>query len=140
MATELEDMLTKFSPVNCTHCFAHILNLVAKSLLKQFDVKKDDKKEEDLNNDEQTLLAMAGDIEQEEMISAQEQDDADSKVEDDDDLEGWVDEVEALSAEEQENLNESIWPVKKMLVKVKKNWNVLVCPNGSIYVASKTCL
>ncbi|KAF8236207.1 hypothetical protein L208DRAFT_1127187, partial [Tricholoma matsutake] len=27
MATELEDMLTKFSPVNCTHCFAHILNL-----------------------------------------------------------------------------------------------------------------
>jgi hypothetical protein len=126
MATELEYMLTKFSPVNRTRCFAHILNLVAKSLLKQFDVKKDDK-EDDLNDEERTLLAMAGDIEQEEMLSAQEQDDADGEVEDDDDLEGWVDEVEALTPGERENLNESIRPVKKMLVKVKKFWNVFNC-------------
>ncbi|KAF8236206.1 hypothetical protein L208DRAFT_1129820, partial [Tricholoma matsutake] len=95
---------------------------------------------EDLNNDEQTLLAMAGDIEQEEMISAQEQDDADSKVEDDDDLEGWVDEVEALSAEEQENLNESIWPVKKMLVKHQKLAYKIMHSTIILLPAWKDCL
>ncbi|KAF8219060.1 hypothetical protein L208DRAFT_1130915, partial [Tricholoma matsutake] len=27
MSTKLDHMLTKYSPVNCTRCFAHILNL-----------------------------------------------------------------------------------------------------------------
>ena len=51
MSNKLDHMLTKYSPVNHTCCFTHILNLVAKSLLKQFDVKQDDKKD-DLTDDE----------------------------------------------------------------------------------------
>ena len=66
MVEELEDRLTKFSTVNRMHCFAHILNLVAKSLLKQFDVKPSKKKDNDLNNNERSLLKMAKDIEVEE--------------------------------------------------------------------------
>ncbi|KAF9470669.1 hypothetical protein BDN70DRAFT_769815, partial [Pholiota conissans] len=38
MVDELADSLPDWSTINCTHCFAHIVNLVAKSLLKQFNV------------------------------------------------------------------------------------------------------
>ena len=48
---------------------------------------------------------------------AQENDDDDSSA-NDDNIEGWVDEVQALTAEEQADLEESIRPVKKMLVQV----------------------
>ena len=73
MINKMDMMLTWFSSVNCTHCFAHILNLVTKSLLKQFDVKQDEKKDGDLNDDEQMLLAIAGDIEEEENHGSGEQ-------------------------------------------------------------------
>jgi hypothetical protein len=89
MSAELDHMLTKISPVNRTRCFTHILNLVAKSLLKQFGVKQDDEKNDDLTDDEQALLDLAGDIEQEERTTVQEKDDADNEAEDDDDPEGW---------------------------------------------------
>ena len=93
MINKMDIMLTGFSSINCTHCFAHILNLVAKSLLKQFDVKQDEKKDGDLNDNEQMLLAITGDIEEEEQIMAQENDAEDGDTEDNDSLEGWVDEV-----------------------------------------------
>lgn len=129
MIDKMDAMLTRFSSINRTHCFAHILNLVTKSLLKQFDIKQDEKKDGDLNDDEQVLLAIAGDIEEEEQIMAQENDAEDGDTEDDDSLEGWVDEIEALTDEERENLQESIRPIKRMLVKVTKVWSVLVWPN-----------
>ncbi|KAF8219412.1 hypothetical protein L208DRAFT_1077599, partial [Tricholoma matsutake] len=114
--------------------------LVAKSLLKQFDVKQDDKKEEDLTDDEQALLDLAGNIEQEELTMAQEKDDADNKTEEEDDLEGWVDEVEALTLEEQENLEDSIRPVKKMLVKLQKLAYKIVHSTMILLPAWKECL
>jgi hypothetical protein len=127
MINEMDTMLTGFSSVNRTSCFAHILNLVPKSLLKQLDVKQDEKMDGDLNDNKQMLLAIAGDVEEEEQIMAQENDTEDGDTEDDDSLEGWVDEVEALTDEERENLQESIWPIKRMLVKVMKVWSVLTC-------------
>jgi hypothetical protein len=127
MISELDMMLTDFSSVNRTHCFAHILNLITKSLLKQFDIKQDDRTDGDLNDDEQMLLAIAGDIKEEEHIMAQENDAEDGDTKDDDSLEGWVDEVHALTDKERENLQESIQPIKRMLVKVTKFWSVLTC-------------
>jgi hypothetical protein len=118
MVTELGKMLTAYSPVNRTRCFAHILNLVAKSLLKQFDVKPANEKDDDLNDDEQSLLALADDIEQEELNMAKDNDAEDDDIEEEDDVEGWVDEVAALTADERENLQESVRPVKRTLVKV----------------------
>ena len=39
MVEELVKRMMEFSrQANCTRCFAHIINLVAKSLLKQFDL------------------------------------------------------------------------------------------------------
>jgi hypothetical protein len=99
MASELDKELMVFSPVNRTRCFAHILNLVAKSLLKQFDIKQDEKKDDDLDSDEQSLLAFAGDIRDKELAMAQENDDDNDSAKDDN-LEGWVDKVQGLTAEE----------------------------------------
>ena len=98
MVAEMPKSLTCFSPVNHTRCFVHILNLVAKSLLKQFDTKPDGNNQGDLNERERGLLALAGDIEQEELTTAQEYDkDDDGEIKEGDNIEGWVDEVHALS-------------------------------------------
>jgi hypothetical protein len=115
MLEELDDLLSGFSSLNRTRCFAHILNLVAKALLKQFDVKSEEKN--DLNDDERSLLDMAANIKAEELTMAQEDDD-DSDIDDNDSNDSWVDGAEALTPEERVNLEESIRPVKKTLVKV----------------------
>ena len=127
MVTELDTALTHFSLVNHTWCFAHILNLIAKSLLKQFDIKQDEGIKDDLNEGKQSLLALAENLEEEELIVEQENDSDDGDSKDDDNLDGWVDEVEALTLEEHEDLNESIQPVKRMLVKVTKVLKVITC-------------
>jgi hypothetical protein len=114
MIHELDNSLTEFSSLNRTRCFAHILNLVAKALLKQFDVKTEDKNA--LTDDERSLLEMAVDIETEELTTEQEQD---GEIGDDDDDDGWVDEVAALTPDERVDLENSIRPVKRTLVKVR---------------------
>ncbi len=119
MVAELDKILTSFSPVNRTRCFTHILNLVSKSLLHQFDLKRDDKSDKGVDDDEKSLLDLAGDIEGEEFDMAKENDTADGEMADDDNLEGWVDEVAACTPEEQQVLEESIRPVKRTLVKVR---------------------
>ena len=40
MVAEIDEQLEEFSEVNRIWCFMHIVNLVAKSLLKQFDTNK----------------------------------------------------------------------------------------------------
>jgi hypothetical protein len=82
---------------------------------------------DDLNEDEQSLLALVENLEEEELIAKQENDSDDGDSEDDDNLDGWVDEVEALTLEEREDLEESIQPVKRMLVKVTKVLKVITC-------------
>jgi len=114
MIHELDDSLSEFSSLNRTRCFAHILNLVAKALLKQFDVKTEDKNA--LTDDERSLLEMAANIETEELTTEQEQD---GEIGDDDDDDGWVDEVAALTPDERVDLENSIRPVKRTLVKVR---------------------
>ena len=107
--------LTAFSEVNRTHCFTHIINLIAKSLLKQFDSKEKD--EENLTDEEYKLLDLAGNIE-EEQVFIMENDTGDGDTPDDNDMDGWVDEIEELTYAEKENLDMSVKPVCVMLVKV----------------------
>jgi hypothetical protein len=117
MMEELNDLLIGFSSLNRTRCFAHILNLVAKALLKQFDVKSEEKN--DLNDDERSLLDMAANIETEELTTVQEEEDDGMDIIEDDDDDGWVGGADALTPEERVNLEESIRPVKRTLVKVR---------------------
>jgi hypothetical protein len=125
MTTELDHLLPTFSPVNRTRCFSHALNLVAKSFIRQFDVDRwsDNLKKEDLNDEERSLLEFAGSIDEEEHTIAQENDE-DEVIEEDDSLEGWIDEVDALMDWERQTLEESIRPVRRMLVKVRDRYTI----------------
>lgn len=83
-------------------CFTHILNLVAKSLLQQFDVMKlKDSSDKDLLPEEEELLALTEGIDNEELTMAQRNDANDSEdPTDNDNNNSWIDEVEELSEEE----------------------------------------
>lgn len=143
MTNEMDNLLPAFSHVNRTRCFTHILNLIAKSMLKLFDIQKPKRKpanlkdglsdeerelaekEEDeralaaLDEDERELLALAEDIDDEERTMRQENDVEDETQEDDDDDDGWVDEVEELTEAERLRLKNEIRPVSRVLVKVE---------------------
>ena len=80
MITELSKLVTKFpGAANQTRCFLHILNLVVKSIIKQFDLPKTPTGR--LND---ALLDLAGDLENEELKA---QNDINND-EDDDNAEG----------------------------------------------------
>lgn len=111
MIKELKLSLKDFSAVNQTHCFMHVVNLVAKSFLKQFDTKK---KCGEANNDNADLEELVTEVELNKSQDANDGRDG----EEDDDLNGWVDEVEGLSDEEQLELLESIKLIKHVLFKV----------------------
>ena len=95
MVIEMSKRLTKFLAVNCTRCFTHIFNLVAKSLLKQFDAKIN--RMNQLNDEDEHLFALAGNIEDEECTVAQQNNPDNGEPNNEDDEEGWVDELQALS-------------------------------------------
>jgi hypothetical protein len=94
---------------NRTRCFAHILNLVAKCIMRQFDEpkKKNSGEMEDTELEEGDDLAAA-------------LDDLEDELEDTED-EGidWENDMRAdMSAEEVEVLEESVKPVRRVLSKV----------------------
>jgi hypothetical protein len=67
MIVELMDLLHNFpGEANRTRCFAHIINLMAKSLQWQFDVPKK-KADSALDEAEKTLLELVEGIDLEEM-------------------------------------------------------------------------
>ena len=105
----MDDLLPVFQQVNRAQCFLHILNLVAKSLLKQFDMKKVPPDDDELTEEEQELLDLEKDLEEEELTMI-EVDDSDDSPEDDD-MEGWIDEMQVLMKEEQQNLHKMVIPV-----------------------------
>ena len=91
--------------------------------MKQFDTKPNDNERGELNDDERGLLTLASDIEEEELTTAQEHNQDDDQIDEEDDVEGWVDEVQALSSQERANLKQLLLPVKQMLIKVMTRSN-----------------
>jgi hypothetical protein len=130
MVDELAVSLPNWTAVNRTRCFAHIVNLIAKSLLKQFDVKSKKKKgDKDTHNNESDhelddIEVLVVGLDDEEETMAQELDVDDDNIEDEDDVKGWVDELEELTEEERKDLLMSICPVSRTLVKVR---SLIVC-------------
>ena len=135
MITELVKILPSFSKVGHTWCFLHIVNLVAKSVIRQFDVQKkredqhlDEAKQElRVDNAERELQDLAGDVDLEEQQSIEamaqrqingETGETDPETVTDDDVEGWIDEMMLLSPAECEQVKGDIRPVKLVLVKV----------------------
>jgi hypothetical protein len=117
MIDELATSLNDFSgPANRTRCFTHILNLVVKSILQQFDVPKV-KRHKIVDTATEELLELAGDIEGEEWSTTCDLAQAEDKG--NNNIEGWVDERNLMNKEELEDLNKVIQPIRFLLTKVR---------------------
>jgi hypothetical protein len=117
MINALAELVVAFpGAANRTRCFTHILNLVVKVILRQFDVPKA-KADEALDIASQALVDLADDIEIEKAVmnDGDEDDDADDRDE------GWFDPHSGMSQDQQEELNLAVHPVQLMLVKVSSN-------------------
>lgn len=111
MIRELSGKVLEFGgPTTHTRCFLHTVNLVAKSLIREFDVKRGEADQALAHSTDST------DIELEELSADMEEDTGTTYEVDNDD--GFVDEVELLDKKEQAALNKEIRPVKLALVKV----------------------
>ena len=126
MVEHLSTLIENFpGAANQTQCFSHILNLVAKSILRQFEVQKKTGRNKNLEDENDALAALAqelevedgGDLPPDDQEGEAEGDDGDDEVEDDDE-DGLVDECDGMSEEEVTELEDSIVPVRLMLTKV----------------------
>ena len=125
MIDELQELIPEFAgSVSHTRCFLHIVNLIAKLLIRQFDAKKagakGDHKMAELQRElEEEEAFQNGDIEIDDKDKDDDNDDelAEKKKVDND--EGWVDEAEEMTEKEKDELEKSIQPVKLALVKVR---------------------
>jgi hypothetical protein len=113
MIEELADLLDDFpGETNRTRCFTHVINLVAKSIIKQFDVPKTQAGDV-LDGAAKELAALNVGLDIEELTSRE----ADQNDTDEDNIEGWHDPRQDLSDEEREVLDKSLQPVRLVLVK-----------------------
>ena len=121
MVEELDILIDDFpGPANQTRCFLHILNLVVKSIIRQFDLPKtkktSDDDEDEENDAEKEILKLADEIEREEAMAGVNGDEEDATEDDND--EGWVDECEEMTEGELRRLTRSVKPVRLLLSKV----------------------
>lgn len=116
MITELASLIDDFpGSENQTRCFTHVLNLVVKSIIRQFDLPNT-KNGQNIKEGVKELLALAGDIEVEEEAASRDGEDGVSG--EDDNVEGWIDERTLMNEEDLEKLEESVEPVRVLLTKV----------------------
>ena len=123
MINKLAAKLVEFPGApNCACCFAHILNLVVKSIMHQFDLAgtRSDATQESTNE----LYKLAGDIEGEELETQNKQDNdpqiPKEEVPHDDNDEGWVNERDDMTGEELDDLEDSVKPIRFLLTKVSE--------------------
>ena len=123
MIKALAELIDDFpGAANQMCCFLHILNLVLKSIIKQFDLPESKKKSggnDDNGNDErldqatEELLRMAGNIDLEEEMMENNDEDEDNNNE------GWIGECEEMTVDELGDLATSVAPVRLLLTKVR---------------------
>ena len=117
MIEELASLIDHFpGDANHTRCFLHIINLVVKSILRQFEPPKT-KANEPLNEAASALSALSEELESSTGDSNQELGGGDADDGDDND-DGLPDECAELTEEEIAELEEVIQPVHLVLAKV----------------------
>lgn len=120
MIDRLAEILDDFpgSP-NWTRCFAHTLNLVAKCIMRQFDAPKKDKRQ-DLGWDEafNALDALADELESDSDKNEANNEETENKEGELEIEEGTFDGREGMTAEEVWDLEKTVEPVQRVLVKV----------------------
>ena len=124
MIEELANLLDNFpGAANQTRCFTHILNLVVKSILAQFELPKN---KANIPNE---ILNMAEELELEDEILAKEGEGGDE--EDDDNVEGWIDEREQMSEHQLEELEARVEPIRLLLNKVSHECDHVINADAS---------
>lgn len=121
MVDQLGQLVSNFpGATNRTRCFAHIINLIAKTIIRQFDVPKT-KEGQFVDAAMAELHALAKDMDVEDLLTQARHSyrDGDGEEEDDDNEEGWVDERSGLSASDLRELEDDVQPIRKTLVKVR---------------------
>lgn len=120
MITELAHLLDEFpGAANRSRCFTHILNLAAKTILRQFD-SPGNKSSISRSEAAAELAKLSVDLELEEQLSrAFDGTDNDKDDEEEDDVNGWIDEMAELDDDEREEMEEEAITVRLMLVKVR---------------------
>src|ERR1700731_1696433 len=119
MIDELVGMTPDFPErANQTCCFLHILNLIVKTVIKQFDTPR--KVREGSSGEEQELADLVRGIEFEEteMQALMYDLDAESPEDDDDNVNGWIDEEIFMSDKERAELSVSLLPIQLVIAKV----------------------
>ncbi|TFY67078.1 hypothetical protein EVJ58_g1873 [Rhodofomes roseus] len=120
MIDELDELIDDFRGQRArVRCFDHILNLVVKTLLKQFDTTRRRRNGNDDGLDAaeaalQELTEGMADIEDDDDVDEWDLDAVDLE---DDDVDGWVDEQQNMTAEEVAELDATTRPVKLVLAK-----------------------
>ena len=116
MIEELAKLLESFSgAANQVRCFAHVLNLMARSIIWLFDVPKGSENEDALSDAERAYRQAAEGVDLEEDEMQMEMDD--DEVGPDDEMDR-VDKMVGMSKEELEELAESLHPICMVLSKV----------------------
>jgi len=109
--------IDKFEGQECqTRCFAHILNLIAKSIIQQFDIPKAQANKV-FDKATTALIVLAGDIDMEEQKMGVGRDDGNDN-DNSENVESWVDKQVDMTVEQLAALNKSVQLVRLMLVKV----------------------
>ena len=121
MIDKLQQLLTGFSKVNHTRCFLHVNNLVAQSIVCQFDVPMHLKMSiVDPTDPNNHLYNLASDIDHEEQETSEAllRNAGMEEVEEDDDTDSWVNEMAALTEVKRKVVEKGLQPIKLLLVKV----------------------
>lgn len=91
MTAELEALVAHFGGESAqTRCFLHVVNLIAKSFIKEFDLPKK-KANEVLSSAEEDMQELATDIEWEDQVTIAENGDGDPDANEVNNIEGWMD-------------------------------------------------
>lgn len=122
MITELAELIEDFpGPANQTRCFTHVLNLVVKSIIRQFDLPKSKGGKNQMDEGAEELLSLADNIDVEEDIVSR--DGEDGVAGEDDNIEGWIDERALLDEDDLDELEKRVEPVRLLLTKVSHLFN-----------------
>jgi hypothetical protein len=119
MIEELPKLIEAFpGSANHTRCFDHVLALVAKRIVRQFDVVSGSNSDV-MDEAERELRDLAEGIDIEEEAAQRERDTSDDDDDDSDEGDDKAErESEQLSVADRKELNESTRPVRMLLVKV----------------------
>nr|GAT43317.1 predicted protein [Mycena chlorophos] len=117
MVEELEDLIKGFSKTRQTRCFLHIINLIAKSFLRQFDPKTEINGAPATDAESQAYIDLMGEVAKE-LDRYEEQLGPDEDADDHDD--GWVDELAEMGPNECVEINEKLKDARWALGKIRQ--------------------